>query len=135
MEIGVSEYAATEIAAAKLVLDGPNDEGEMVERPGQLSDRFVSPFPNENAARAANGGAYPPDLSLIAKARANGADYVHGILTGYEDPPAGTTVADGMYYNEYFPGHMIAMAPPMGEGLVEYQLGRASCRERVGQYV
>src|SRR3546814_8487125 len=70
MEIGVSEDAATEIAASKLVLDGPNDEGEMVERPRQLSDRFVSPFPNEHAARAANGGAYPPDLSLITQARA-----------------------------------------------------------------
>src|SRR3546814_6205836 len=110
MEIGVSEYAATEIAASKLVLDGPNDEGEMVERPGQLSDRFVSPFPNENAARAANGGAYPPDLSLIPKARANGADYVQDILLGLEEAPAGTTGAGGMYYQEHFSGHMIAVA-------------------------
>jgi len=130
-QVGVSPAAAAEIAAAKIVIDGPNDEGEMFERPGRLSDRFVSPFPNEKAARAANGGAYPPDLSLITKARAGGADYVHGILTGYEEPPAGVTVPPGMYYNLYFPGHMIAMAPPLAAGSIEYPDGTEATVEQM----
>src|SRR3546814_11318842 len=108
------------------MMDGPNDEGEMFERPAKPSDRFVSPFPNDAAARTANGGALPPDLSLIVDARAGGADYLYGVLVGYKDAPADVTVPDGMYYNTGFAGHQIAMPP---------QIGRASCRERVCQYV
>ncbi len=134
-EIGVPSAAAAEIAATKMVQDGPNDEGDMFERPGRLSDRFVSPFPNEKAARAANGGAYPPDLSLIVKAREHGADYVHAILTGFEEPPAGVTVPVGMHYNEYFPGHMIAMAPPLSEGAVEYPDGTKATVDQMAQDV
>lgn len=135
MQMGVSEAAATEIAAQRSVVDGPNDEGEMFERPGRLSDRFVSPFPNEAAARAANGGAYPPDLSLVNKARVGGADYTHGLLIGYEDPPADVEVPDGMYYNRYFPGHMIAMAPPLFEGAIEYPDGTEATVEQMAHDV
>lgn len=123
LEIGVSEAAASEIAAEKQVTDGPNDEGEMYQRPGRLSDPFVAPFPNEEAARAANGGALPPDLSLMTQARPNGPDYVHGLLIGYEEPPPDVELPPGMYYNEYFPGHQIAMPPPLSQGLVEYPDG------------
>ena len=120
MDIGMSESEVKEIAAGVEVTDGPNEEGEMFTRPGRPSDHFRSPFPNDNAARAANGGALPPDLSLITKAREGGANYVYGVLMGFTDPPAGVTVPDGMHYNKYFPGHMIAMAPPLSEGLVDY---------------
>lgn len=123
LEIGMSEAEAAEVAAQVQVTDGPNDEGEMFQRPGRLSDRFVSPFPNEKAARAANSGAYPPDLSLINKARAGGADYVHGLLVGYREPPADVEVPPGQYYNEFFPGHLIAMPPPLSDGAVEYPEG------------
>lgn len=122
--IGLSEEEIRAIAAEVQVTDGPNDDGEMFERPGRPSDRFRSPFPNEKAARAANGGAYPPDLSLIVKARAGGADYLHALLTGYRDsPPAGVEPMEGMHYNAYFPGNWIAMARPLNDGQVEYADG------------
>lgn len=119
-EIGYSEAQAKAIAASKEVTDGPNDQGEMFQRPGQPSDRFVNPFPNDNAARAANNGAMPPDLSLIVKARKDGANYMYALMTGYKEPPAGTTVPEGMSYNLYFPGHNIAMPAPLSDGVVEY---------------
>ena len=101
------------VAASVQIQDGPNDNGEMFERPGRASDRFRSPFANAASARAANNGALPPDLSVITKARAGGADYIHALLVGYEEPPAGVTVMEGMHYNKYFAGHQIAMAPPL----------------------
>jgi ubiquinol-cytochrome c reductase cytochrome c1 subunit len=119
-ELGLSEAEVRAIAATVQVQDGPNDEGEMFERPGRPSDRFRRPFPNDNAARAANNGALPPDLSVIVKARAGGADYIHALLTGYSDPPAGTEVMEGMHYNRYFPGHQIAMAPPLNADQVSF---------------
>ena len=123
MDIGFTEDEVKAIAERVEVEDGPNDDGEMFMRPGKPSDRFKSPFPNENAARASNNGAVPPDLSLIVKARLGGADYIHGVLTGYKEPPAGVSVPEGMHYNEYFPGHNIAMPPPLSEGVVEYADG------------
>ncbi|NGM20667.1 cytochrome c1 [Roseomonas stagni] len=120
LEIGLSEAQVRAIAASFQVVDGPNDQGEMFERPARLSDRFRRPFPNEAAARAANNGAYPPDLSVMTKARHNGAVYVHALLTGYQDPPAGFTLMDGMNYNAYFPGHQIAMPNVLNPGQVEY---------------
>lgn len=123
-EIGFSEEQIKAIAAERQVKDGPNDEGEMFERPGRPSDKFVAPFANVQAARAANNGAAPPDLSLMVKARAGGADYVYALLTGYEQAPAHVTVNPGMYYNKYFPGHQIAMAPPLAsDGQVGYTDG------------
>ncbi|GAB4181287.1 MAG: cytochrome c1 [Thalassobaculales bacterium] len=120
---GFSEDDVKAIAASVEVTDGPNDAGEMFQRPGRPSDRFVRPFPNDQAARAAMNGALPPDLSVMVKARAQGADYVFGLLTGYAEPPAGVTMGEGMNYNKYFPGHQIAMAPPLNEGAVTYTDG------------
>src|SRR5690606_37529051 len=110
--LGFSEEEVKALAASVEVTDPkPNEAGEMFQRPGRPSDRFKSPFPNDNAARAANNGALPPDLSLITKARIGGPDYVYGILTGYADAPAGVQLMEGMNYHRYFPGHQIAMAP------------------------
>jgi len=118
-----SEEEAKAMAEDVEFQDGPNDEGEMFERPGKLSDYFPSPYPNEEAARFANNGAYPPDLSLITKARPGGADYVFALLTGYKDPPAGLQPRDTQYYNPYFPGGWIGMPAPISEGAVEYEDG------------
>ncbi|SDB53408.1 cytochrome c1 [Belnapia rosea] len=131
-QLGLSEAEVAGIAATVQVMDGPNDEGQMVERPGRASDRFKSPFANEQAARSANNGAYPPDLSVITKAREGGADYIHALLVGYEDPPPGVQVADGMHYNRYFAGHQIAMPQPINsEGQVEYHDGTKATVEQM----
>lgn len=119
-DLGYNEDQIKAVAGEVMIMDGPNDEGEMYERPGRPSDRFKSPFANEQAARYANNGAYPLDLSLIAKARHNGADYIHALLTGYKDAPEGFELSEGMYYNEYFAGHQIAMAPPLSEGQIMF---------------
>ena len=122
-DLGFSEDEVKALAAEYEIEDGPDDEGEMFMRPGRPSDMYPSPYPNENAARAANGGAYPPDLSLMAKARANGTNYVYSLLQGYGEPPADFDLSDGMNYNAYFPGHQIAMAQPLYEESVEYADG------------
>lgn len=133
--LGLTEAQVAAIAATVQIQDGPNDEGQMFERPGRPSDRFRSPFPNPQAARAANNGALPPDLSVIAKARAGGADYLYALLTGYGDPPPGVTVMEGMNYNRYFPGHQIAMAAPLNEGQVEFSDGTPSTLENMARDV
>jgi len=120
MDIGLSEDQVKKIAASEEVTDGPDAEGEMFQRPARLSDRFVKPFPNEQAARAGNNGAFPPDLTLMTKARIGGADYLHALLTGYNPAPKDMKLPEGMYYNLYFPGHQIAMPPPLDEDSVEY---------------
>ena len=134
-EVGFSEAEVKSMAAEYTVLDGPDDSGEMFDRPGRPSDRFPAPYPNEQAARAAQGGAYPLDLSLIVKARADGANYVYSLLTGYHDAPEGITVPQGMYYNPYFVGGLIAMAPPLKDGAVEYQDGTASTTDQMARDV
>lgn len=121
--IGYSEGQIKTIAAEYTFTDGPNDEGDMFERPGLPSDHFKSPFANDNAAKAANGGALPPDLSLIVKARHGGPDYVYGILTGYGEPPADKVLQPGQNWNKYMPGNVIAMAPPLSDGMVAYEDG------------
>ncbi len=113
----------------------PNDEGEMFMRPALPSDRFVKPYPNEQAARAANGGAYPPDLSLIIKARAHGADYLYSLLTGYSDPPAGVEVMEGLNYNAYFPGGWVAMPAPLSDDAVEYADGTKATVDQMAKDV
>jgi ubiquinol-cytochrome c reductase cytochrome c1 subunit len=126
-EIGYSEDEVKAIAATYQVTDGPNDQGEMFQRPGRPSDRFVPPFPNDQAARAANNGALPPDLSMIVKAREGGPDYVYALLNGFKDPPpADFKLLEGRYYNEYFPGHQIGMPPPLSEGAVTFADGTPS---------
>ena len=122
-EIGYSEDEVKAIAAGYQVTDGPNDQGQMFQRPGRPSDPIPGPFPNDQAARAANNGALPPDQSLIVKARPGGPDYIYGILTGYKEPPAGFKLLDGMNYNEYFPGHQIAMPPPLSDNAVTFADG------------
>jgi cytochrome c1 len=138
---GFTREQAAVIASEYKVKDGPNDQGDMFERAGRVADRFPSPFANEAAARAANGGAAPPDLSLITKARGyergfpwfltdmvtqyqeHGVDYVAALLRGYEDPPAGVTLPSGAQYNKYFPGHAILMPKPLSDGQVSYTDG------------
>jgi ubiquinol-cytochrome c reductase cytochrome c1 subunit len=121
--IGLSEDQIKAIAASVQVPGGVNDEGQPIERPGKPSDHFKAPFPNEQAARAANGGALPPDQSVLELAREGGPDYLYAILTGYADPPAGVKLMSGMNYNTYFPGHQIAMPQPLQEGSVQYTDG------------
>ena len=123
VEIGYSEDEVKGIAAQVQVTDGPNDGGEMYQRPARPSDPIPGPFPNDQASRAANNGALPPDLSLITKAREGGADYVYAIPTGYKDAPADFKVLEGMYYNEYFAGHQIKMPPPLNPDQVTYADG------------
>ena len=122
-EIGFSETQAKAIAAEYEVEDGPDEDGEMFTRPAKLFDRFVAPFANDNAARASNNGALPPDLSLVVKARLGGEDYLYALLTGYVEAPAGAEIAEGMSYNPYFSGNQIAMAPPLDDDAVEYADG------------
>ncbi|MEM7619337.1 MAG: cytochrome c1 [Pseudomonadota bacterium] len=156
---GFSEAQIKSIAAEYEVKDGPNDEGELFERPARPSDRFISPFANEQEARAANNGAYPVDFSTIAKARnaahntpmylepfkwvkdivtgyqEAGPDYIHSLLTGYVDPPKKFQLGDGMYYNKYYPGHQIAMAAPLSDELVEYSDGSPQTVEQYSRDV
>ena len=122
-EVGFLPEEVVAVASAYEVQDGPDDTGDMFARPGRASDFFPSPFPNEQAARASNGGALPPDLSLMTKARKSGPDYVYALINGYEEPPAGVNVMPGMNYNAYFPGHQIAMAPPLADGAVDFADG------------
>jgi len=150
-----SEAQVRALAAEYKVQDGPNDAGDMFERPARAADHFPPPFPNENAAAAANGGKAPPDLSLMPKARTyergfpwfvfdvvsqyseNGADYIVALLNGYEEPPKDVTVPPGGHYNEYYPGHIIAMPKPLSDGQVEYPKtpeGQPSAPETVDQY-
>lgn len=134
-DIGFSEAEIKAIAAEYKVQDGPNDAGEMFERPARASDKFVSPFANENAARAANGGAYPPDLTLIVKARHDGANYLYSLLTGFESAPTDFHLTEGKYYNPYFPGAQIGMPPPLTEGAVTYQDGTVASVDQMAQDV
>jgi ubiquinol-cytochrome c reductase cytochrome c1 subunit len=122
-DLGFSEDEVKALAADYKVMDGPNDAGEMFERPARPSDFFVKPFPNEKAARASNNGAYPPDLTLIVKARNDGANYLYSLLNGYTDPPADVKLMQGMNYNKFFPGHQIAMPPPLQPNQVSYADG------------
>jgi ubiquinol-cytochrome c reductase cytochrome c1 subunit len=125
-ELAAIGYDAAEIkaiAAQAQVTAGPNKEGKMYKRPGRPSDAFVGPFPNEEAASAAFGGVAPPDLSMIVKAREGGPDYVYAILTGFSKPPSGFAVPSGDYYDKYFPGHVIAMPPPLRPDAVKYADG------------
>jgi ubiquinol-cytochrome c reductase cytochrome c1 subunit len=123
------------IAAQFEVTDGPNEDGEMFTRPGRLSDKFISPFPNVKAAAAANGGAYPPDMSVLAKARKGGANYIYSLLMGYEEAPAGYELDDGVYYNKYMPGQKIKMAEPISDGIVEYADGTETSKAQIARDV
>lgn len=129
-DLGYEEAQTKNIAAEYTVVDGPDGEGEMFERPARPSDRFPEPFANKQAAAAANG-AVPPDLSLITKARMDGSNYLYALLTGYEQPAHGEEVPEGKHWNKYFPGHVISMAAPLSDGQVSYEDGSP---ETVEQY-
>jgi len=124
--VGVShtEAEAKAEAAEVMVRDGPDEEGNMFERPGKLADQFPAPYVNDEAARAANNGALPPDLSYITLARHGGADYLFALLTGYvEEPPAGVSLGENQHYNPYFPGGSIGMAQALYNEIIEYSDG------------
>jgi ubiquinol-cytochrome c reductase cytochrome b/c1 subunit len=146
---GFSRAQAEAVAAEYKIKDGPNEQGEMFERAGRIADRFPPPFPNDAAARAANGGALPPDLSVMAKARTyergfpwfvfdiftqfqeQGVDYIDALLQGYVDKPQDVTLPEGSHYNKYFPGHAIGMPKPLNDGQVPYTDGSP---QTVAQY-
>lgn len=134
-EIGFTNDEAAAIASQATVPGGIDDSGDPFERPGKLADQLPSPFPNAAAARASNGGAYPPDLSLITKNRNYGPDYIRALLIGYNDPPSGYEMAPGMHYNKWFPGHQIAMAAPLSEGLVDYPDGTEATVDQMAEDV
>lgn len=118
-----TEEELKKIAESYEIVDGPNDIGDMYERPGKLSDKIPGPYRNEEEARNANNGAYPPDLSLMVKARHDGIDYIVALMLGYTEPPAGKAMLPGLHYNPYFPGGAIAMAKQLSDGQVDYEDG------------
>ena len=130
-----SEDQAKIIASQFEVIDGPNSEGDMFTRPARLSDNFVGPYANEEVAKSANGGAYPPDMSVLVKARKGGASYIYSILLGYDDPPPDVSLEDGVYYNKYMYGNMIKMSNPLSDGLVEYNDGTKATEEQMAKDV
>jgi cytochrome c1 len=150
---GYSVPQAAAVAAEYKIKDGPNDQGEMFERAGRIADRFPAPFANDAAARAANGGALPPDLSVMAKARTyergfpwfvfdmftqfqeQAPDYLVAMLTGYENPPQGFKLPSGAHYNKYFPGHSIGMPKPFDEGQITYDDGSPATTQQYAKDV
>jgi len=119
----LTDEEAKVLALDTTVEDGPDDEGNMFERAGRITDYLPKPYANLKAAQFANNGAAPPDLSLIIKAREGGPDYIYSVLTGYRDPPAGIQVREGLHYNAYFPGGLISMAQALANDIVEYDDG------------
>ena len=137
-ESGGPEFSEAEvkaIASSIEIEDGPDSQGEMFTRPGRPSDKFKSPYPNVNASIAANGGAYPPDMSVLVKARPGGSDYVYSVLVGYEEPPAGVVLDDGVYYNKYMIGNKIKMSAPLIDGIIEYTDGTDSTVDQMAKDV
>ena len=130
-----TEAQAKAIASSFEVVDGPNADGEMFQRPGKLSDKFVMPYENVKAAQAANGGAYPPDMSVLVKARKGGVDYIYSLLQGYEDPPSGVTLDEGVYYNKFMYGNKIKMSNQLSDGLIEYGDGTEATVQQMSKDV
>jgi len=130
-----SEEIVKAIAASFEVNDGPNADGEMFTRPGKPSDKFVMPYDNVKAAQAANGGAYPPDMSVLVKARGGGVDYIYSLLQGYEDAPSGMILDEGVHYNKYMYGNKIKMSAPLSEGIIEYVDGTEASVEQMSKDV
>ena len=130
-----SKDQAKAIASNFEITDGPNSDGEMFKRPARLSDKFVMPYANIEEAKISNGGAYPPDMSVLVKARKGGADYVYSLLLGYENPPSDIKLDDGVYYNKYMPGNKIKMPNPLSDGIVEYSDGTVATPEQMAKDV
>lgn len=130
--VGLTEDEIKTVAAERELPDVPNDEGMISPRPGRASDKYISPFPNDKAAAAANGGALPPDLSLMAKARVGGPNYIYSLLLGYEDEaPADHPIPEGKYFNHIFPGNAISMPPQVMDDLVSYADGTKATKEQI----
>ena len=127
--VGVThtEAEAKVLAAEATYVDGPNEVGDMYERPGKLSDPFPAPYKNDEQAKTANNGALPPDLSLMALARNGREDYIYALQTGYCEPPKGMESKEGLHYNPYFPGGWIGMAKPLYDDIIEYEDGKHIC--------
>ena len=130
-----SEDQVKAIASNFEVTDGPNNDGEMFTRPAKPSDNFVKPYQNVQEATVSNGGAYPPDMSVLVKARSSGADYIYSLLLGYDDPPSNIQLDDGVYYNTYMPGNKIMMPNPLSEDLIEYNDGTKATNEQMAKDV
>lgn len=130
-DIGYNSDEIKSIASEYEIEDGPNDEGDMFYRFARPSDKFVGPYRNKNEARISNNGAYPPDLSLITKARAGGADYLYNLLNGYKEPPSDFDISDGMYYNSIYPGKQIGMPQPISDEIVEYEDGTPATQDQI----
>ena len=124
---------AKAIASNFEVTDGPNNDCEMFTRPAKLSDKFVMPYANDQESKLSNGGAYPPDMSVLVKARAGGADYIYSVILGYEDPPEGMKLDDGVYYNKYMYGNKIKMPPQLYDDLVTYADGTPATPEQMAK--
>ena len=130
-----SEEQAKAIAANFEVTDGPNEDGDMFTRTARLSDRFVNPYENDKQAMASNGGAYPPDMSVLVKARSGGADYIYSLLLGYENPPSDIILDEGVYFNKYMYGNMIRMPDPLSDDLIQYNDGTKATKEQMAKDV
>ena len=128
-----SEDQAKAIASNFEVTDGPNSDGEMFMRPAKLSDKFVKPYQNIEEAKASNGGSYPPDMSVLVKARSGGPNYIYSLLLGYDEAPSDMTLDDGVYYNSYMSGHTIQMPKPLSDGLIEYNDGTEASEEQMAK--
>ena len=133
--IGLSAAQIKAFAAAFTVPQGTDDKGDPKEGPATPANAFKSPFPNEKASRAANNGAFPPDLSLIVNAREHGPDYIYALMTGYSDPPSTMKMMDGMHYNKMFAGGQIAMPRPLNDGQVTYADGTAATVDQMAHDV
>jgi len=129
-DLGYDEEQIDAIAAQFEVEDGPDDEGEMFMRAARPTDTFPEPYANEKAAAAMNNGKAPPDLSLMVKARHDGANYIYALMTGYDEPPEELELSDGLTYNPYFPSHQIAMPQPLWGEDVEYADGTETSIEQ-----
>lgn len=135
-DVGLTADEIKAVAAERDIDDVPNDEGIVSKRAGRPSDKYIGPFPNDMAAAAANGGALPPDLSLMAKARVGGPNYVYSLMLGFsEEIPEGHVMPDGKYFNTYFPGNNISMPPQLMEDLVTYSDGTKATPEQMAQDV
>jgi len=132
-EFTVEEVKA--IAASVEIDDGPDSQGEMFTRSGRPSDKFLSPYPNVNASMAANGGAYPPDMSVLVKARPGGANYIYSILMGYDEKPENFILDEGVYYNKYMSGQKIKMSNPLSEDIIEYSDGTEASVDQMAKDV
>jgi len=130
-----SDEQAKAIAANFDVTDGPNEDGDMFTRTARLSDRFANPYENDKQAMASNGGAYPPDMSVLVKARSGGADYIYSLLLGYENPPSNVILDEGVYYNKHMYGNMIRMPDPLSDDLIQYNDGTKATKEQMAKDV